>query len=193
MQPTPCALISRRESYLRTSLSVAINKTKYISAGCTMIVSASVILNMALCLSWRNVSTNTPTQHLFSLRLQSNMKSCHRSRAVSLGAGLRDEALIHLKNNFTWACVLWSWGMLMSPLTGQSGSELRPGLACRCQNELCGSPTPLTWPHTPYSVLQQTVSRTIHERPAAAVNNSRALVHLSTKGRQTDGRTRWWK
>lgn len=47
------------------------------------------------------------------------------------------------------------------------------------------SPDPTTQP-----VLQQTVSRTFHARPAAAANNSRSVVHLSTKERQTDSRTR---
>lgn len=67
-------------------------------------------------------------------------------------------------------------------------SEPRP--ECQCQNKLCGPPSPSLSPHpTIGPVLQQTVSRTIHERPAAAMNNSRSLVHLSTKARQTDGWT----
>lgn len=45
--------------------------------------------------------------------------------------------------------------------------------------------------HLTQLVLQQTVSRTIHVRPTAAVNNSRSVVNLSTKA-EADRRLDVW-
>lgn len=72
-----------------------------------------------------------------------------------------------------------------------SGSLFSPGLSVSVERDCLDlsiylSPS-LSPDLTTQPVLQQTVSRTIHARPTAAVNNGRSVVHLSTKERQTDG------
>lgn len=147
-----------------------------------------------MTLSVWNWGISTQECSLHNIILGSIISCVIRNESEYFPSVLSKEVLIHLSHYYN----LWTWRILMSLSACVAlCSALSPALSVSAERDCLNlslslsdsvSPDPTTQP-----VLQPTVSRTIHARPTAKVNNSRSVVHVSTKGRQTDGWTCRWK
>lgn len=125
-------------------------------------------------------------------------KSCYQSLALLLEINQNHYVM---RCWSTWAIILYDRLCALNlrnvnEPAGLSGSLLSPGPSVSVKRDCLDLPLSpslsLTWPHNPTDSNRLFPEQSMRG-PAAAVNNSRSVVHLSTKERQTDGWTCGWK